>query len=512
MRSRDCLGSRLTGAFTTGQLAIRCSVGPPTPLSCGRADEEGRIPGEQLQTTSHLEPPGPGARAGPLTLLAIVDHSPLPFLCGMFAIERRYREVGVHLLHPRRRAGLAGHVAELLRPRGVKVTLEACLDTAASAEDLFHLVSSTCARLLLGRRAEGRLGLDVSSASGDVAIHGLAAANAAWGDAFELTAFRPDAGCLTVGRPGAPPSTVSAIPIDIGAGPGAVGPADLLALFGFRRTRQQPYGSDLMASGAARATLDAAACALLGVFAANPGEKGPVATFRRLLQRELSGASDRRRSSGTARRSNGWISLPRAEVPARLWKTAQLLEPSGLARLKRDELLVSEPAGGGGGAFFFAGGWLEIAAAAALRRAFPDRQVDLNLGVDWGDDATEAEMDVAFVAHNSLYLVSCKNEWIEDRLRSHLDRLRAVVAEFGEAWVRPMLFSTKELPPRLARRARDYEVGLLQGPSLLNELRAAIQSKAGAAALAARLRARAPVQPRAGRSPGPGPEATGRPR
>jgi len=434
-----------------------------------------------------------------LSLLCVVDHNPLPLLCSALALARQHERVAVHLLHRGRRTESLERLAALLRKRGLTVELDASLGQASSAEDLARCVASACGRLGPAVQPDGWRALDVSSASGDLAIHALAAARSTWGDAFRLTAFRSESGGLAIERGATPPMTEARLAVDIGAGAGAVTPAELLSLFGFRRTRQHPYGAGSTASAAAEKTLDAAALALLEIFQANPGDEGPVAGFRRLLQRELARAGDRRPSRGEARIAGGWISLPRAEVPARVLEVARSLELSGLVRVTKDALRVSETAGGGGGVFFLAGGWLEISAAAALRRAFPDRQVDLNLGVDWGDDATEAEMDVAFVAHNRLYLVSCKNEWNEDRLRSHLDRLRAMVAEFGETWVRPMLFSTKELPARLAKRARDYECGLLQGPSLLNELRAAIKSQQGAAALAARLRARAPVRPRAGR-------------
>jgi hypothetical protein len=45
----------------------------------------------------------------------------------------------------------------------------------------------------------------------------------------------------------------------------------------------------------------------------------------------------------------------------------------------------------------------------------------------------EAEMGVAFVYHNALYLLSCKNDHLTDRFFSHLDRFCALTAEFCES-------------------------------------------------------------------------------
>ena len=77
-------------------------------------------------------------------------------------------------------------------------------------------------------------------------------------------------------------------------------------------------------------------------------------------------------------------------------------------------------------------------------------------------------MDVAFVYHNALYLLSCKNEHLTDRFFPHLDRFRALTAEFGESRTRPVLLSTTELEPRHIRRCDAYEIGQISGRTLLD--------------------------------------------
>lgn len=77
-------------------------------------------------------------------------------------------------------------------------------------------------------------------------------------------------------------------------------------------------------------------------------------------------------------------------------------------------------------------------------------------------------MDVTFVYHNTLYLVSCKNDHLTDRFFPHLDRFRALTAEFGESRTRPVLLSTTELEKRHIRRCDAYEIGQISGPTLLD--------------------------------------------
>ena len=77
-------------------------------------------------------------------------------------------------------------------------------------------------------------------------------------------------------------------------------------------------------------------------------------------------------------------------------------------------------------------------------------------------------MDVAFVYHNAIYLLSCKNDHLTDRFFPHLDRFRALTAEFGESRARPVLLSTADLEPRHVRRCDAYEIGAISGRQLLD--------------------------------------------
>jgi hypothetical protein len=111
----------------------------------------------------------------------------------------------------------------------------------------------------------------------------------------------------------------------------------------------------------------------------------------------------------------------------------------------------------------------------AIRRALPDHQVQMNCGTSWGRKRrAEAEMDVAFVYKNALYLLSCKNDHLTDRFFPHLDRFRALTAEFGESRTRPVLLSTAELEARHIRRCDAYEIGQISGPTLLSLLESSL--------------------------------------
>lgn len=128
--------------------------------------------------------------------------------------------------------------------------------------------------------------------------------------------------------------------------------------------------------------------------------------------------------------------------------------------------------------FFLSGGWLEVLVSDAIRRALPDHAVQTNCGAMWGRKRrAEAEMDVAFVYHNALYLVSCKNDYLTDRFFPHLDRFRALSAEFGESRTRPVLLSTAELEPRHIRRCDAYEIGEISGRTLLDLIQRSLRDE-----------------------------------
>ena len=121
--------------------------------------------------------------------------------------------------------------------------------------------------------------------------------------------------------------------------------------------------------------------------------------------------------------------------------------------------------------------------ADVLARSFvPARPVERNAGTLWGRTWTShsayAEADAVFVSKNSLFVISCKNDFLEDNLLRHLDRFRALAAEYGEAMVRPVLVSTRKVEGTLASRCAAYEIGQVSGPDLLRILRTDADSKA----------------------------------
>ncbi len=407
----------------------------------------------ESRKTEESQPP----RQDSWLVLAPIDRDPVALLGSTLALARQASSVELRVLDLSRREDVVDRMAKLLRTRGIHVSVDHLTPAALDGSDLERQVQALC---VPGSAAgkEQRFALDVSAASGELALRSQAGSRSARATAPEILSFRPESGILSITGEGRIAGAAKTCPpFDFGAGPTLVSALEFLQLYGFRRTRQDPYAA-LSHSQKSDGLLSEAAGAILQVFRSDPSEHGTGARFRQMLQLEL------RAQAHQGRR----ITVDLVEFP-RLLAAARLLEPTGLVHLEGGRVqLADQP--DQGACFFFSGGWLEFATVDALRRALPDRPVELNLSVDWGDDASEAENDVVFVAHNRLYIVSCKNEWIEDRIWSHLDRLRALVAEFGETWVRPALFSTKPLSPRARKRAADYEVAVLAGQDLLAAL------------------------------------------
>jgi hypothetical protein len=315
--------------------------------------------------------------------------------------------------------------------------------------------------------------IDISGASPEMALRLWQIATQQWGaGVFEVVSYDAGRNSLRVlGARGDAPEGRVVRTIDIGSdatGQKAVSVREFLGLFNLTVAYENPYGTDR--KDATKAShLHAAA---VGILSAARTEPEQYADCRRLLAR----AAGKRKTP---------VVISIGQVPNAMADT--------LLRLSDAELLVPEPSFNGGayrlcppwnkGApFFLRGGWLEILVGDALRRALPDHKVEVNVGTAWGDGgpnaATYAEADAAFLYDNRLYVVSCKNEHDPDRLREHLDRFRALVAEYGEGWVRPVLVSTEGIDAPMLKRCRDYEIGCVCGDVLLANLAEDLECKA----------------------------------
>lgn len=381
---------------------------------------------------------GGAAAAPPLlarSVLALVDSSPVLLLPSLLACRERAgdKPLRVSLVGPvQADAGLERLVAVLAR-HGIDGAVLERLDTleAAVAAWLETVAADTTPLL------------DVSAASGGAATRALLAIQRA-GRAYELYSFNEANNEVHFSNGGPPEAHV----VDIGSTASvrsAITPFDFMAIFGLERAVDDPY------CGVGRERLLPIASQLLHVAMDHPDD------YRRFRQ-----ALAPARGEPDCRIPNELI--PQTVRPA----IADLAAIDGWIRAEgagtvfcgaADRIAV----------FFLSGGWLEVVVAEAVRRALPDHLVQVNCGTTWGRRRRpEAEMDVAFVYHNALYLLSCKNDHLTDRFFPHLDRFRALTAEFGESRVRPVLLSTAELEPRHIRRCDAYEIGQISGRPLLD--------------------------------------------
>lgn len=292
--------------------------------------------------------------------------------------------------------------------------------------------------------------LDVSSASGGTAVRAVLAVQRA-GRRCELCWFNEASNEVHLSEGGVP----EAISVDIGSKrsvQSAVTPRDFMAVFGLERAVEDPY------CGVAEEPLAGIAHRLLRVALDHPEE---YRAFRRVL---------------AAARAQAECPVPADAIPGVLQPLLQDL--AGFEGWIRSDAHTMRFCGSPDklAVFFLSGGWLEVAVAEAVRRALPDHKVQTNCGMTWGRKRrAEAEMDVAFVYHNALYLLSCKNEHLTDRFFPHLDRFRALTAEFGESRTRPVLLSTTELEQRHIRRCDAYEIGEISGRTLLELIDRSLQ-------------------------------------
>ncbi len=368
------------------------------------------------------------------------------------------------------RLDVAGRVKKVLHVRGIRVRV-------AETPGWHNLRRrESLLRVFLEEAAcdpTARLVLDVSAAGPEGSLRALDLASQIWRRPFEVASF--EAGRGTVCLATVPRATGSEeeqfIALDVGdpmefhQGQSPIGPAEMLSVFGLRLVPEDPYGPF---QAPAEDPLSRLVAAARGVLESALADASAYTRFRKELAALAHGRGDRR--------SNDLL-LPKEVVPAPMADTFRHLADLGLVSARdgnRPSWLLRGPQDRCA-LFFLAGGWLEILTADILSRSFdPPRPVERNAGTVWGHfwkaATTYAGADALFVDKNRLLVVSCKNEFLEDRLLHHLDRFRALAAEYGEALVRPVLLSTRKIETAVESRCRAYEIGHLSGSELLRVL------------------------------------------
>ena len=370
----------------------------------------------------------------PRSVLALIDSSPVLLLPSLLATRERSGDAAlrISLTGPPQFDASMERLVKVLARHEITATIQGRAETLEATVEAW-----------LAANGAGTPQLDVSSASGGAAARAILALQRATRD-YELCWFAEANNEVHFSSGGGLPE---AQVIDVGSkrsAKSAITPFDFMAIFGLERALEDPY------CGLAHDRLVPLAAQVLRVALEHPEE------YRQL--RHLLGAARVRTDCEIATDT-----IPTSVRPI----LVGLAEIDGWIRSHGAHTILCG-AGDKQAVFFLSGGWLEVVVAEAVRRALPDRSVQINCGTTWGSKRrAEAEMDVAFVYHNALYLLSCKNDHLTDRFFPHLDRFRALTAEFGESRTRPVLLSTTELEKRHVRRCDAYEIGEISGPMLL---------------------------------------------
>ena len=322
------------------------------------------------------------------------------------------------------------------------------------------------------RDATCTLALDISGAGPEAATVSLDLARKAWRRPFQVVSFDAGRGTVRIARDPAPRRGLAVQFARFDAGDPAdtaplhaapVGPGDLLGLYGLRLIPEDPYGLTGGNTPGTDEILWKASCRILDTAVTSP------ARFTR-FRAALAALSHALPPEG------GEAALEGRDLPEGILPAMEAMQRLGLA----------SPRGGGtgwilrgahdrGAVFFLRGGWLEIVVAGVLSRSFDTpRPVERNAGTLWGRTRTNsspyAEADAVFTLKNRLFVISCKNDFVDDNLLRHADRLRALAAEYGETSVSPVLVSTRAVEGALEKRCRAYEIGHVSGPGLLSIL------------------------------------------
>ncbi len=371
----------------------------------------------------------------PKSVVALIDSSPVLLLPSILACRERAgdRPLHVSLAGPPQFDAAMERLAAVFARHGITADVQPRSDTLEAAIAAWLGDAANDARSPL---------LDVSSASGGTAARAVLALQRD-GRPYQLCWFVEATNEVHFSSGGLPDAHV----IDIGSKRSvrsAVGPIDVMAVFGLERAVEDPY------CGLPRQRLVPLAQQLLRLVRDHPAE---YSQFRQAL---------------APARLQIDAPIPADAIPdAARPLISAVGSLDGWMRQEAGHIILSG-ARDQRGVFFLSGGWLEVLVSEAVRRALPDHYVQTNCGTSWGRKRrAEAEMDVAFVYHNALYLISCKNEHLTERFFPHLDRFRALIAEFGESRTRPVLLSTTELEARHVRRCDAYEIGQISGPTLL---------------------------------------------
>jgi len=162
--------------------------------------------------------------------------------------------------------------------------------------------------------------------------------------------------------------------------------------------------------------------------------------------------------------------LDRAASDERVREVLDKLERHGIAALRDTNICFSSERD----RFFANGGWVEVHVADTLERI--GREVGIHA---WARSLTiestagvRNEIDVAFLAHNRLYLIECKSRRMSDDATGapgaealyKLDSLTAL----GGLNTRGMLVSYRALDPWNTRRARDLRIRVVEAGQLRN--------------------------------------------
>lgn len=389
----------------------------------------------------------------PISAIALVDSSPVLVLPSVLALKATAGEapVRLRLLGPPHYQSAVSQLAQIFRRRGIEVHV---LEAARVAESLEDQLSGAWADALAHSGSTQRV-LDVSAAAGGSTARAIAALERAGAAEHHLVWFSEGSGLVRfLARPG---HTSREIPLDIGSAESGqpVTPSEFLAILGLQERLEAPYGA------VAEEMLLGAALELLTVYRADARWDGVYGTFRQRL-----------RPPGSQKgKKVPFREMASDEVPLAMRPIVErLAQHPGWVVQEGSRFRLTGP-DDSAAVFFLSGGWLELVVAEAIRRALPGRHVHVNLGTSWGHKRqAEAETDVTFIHGNCLYLLSCKNEAVQDRFFPHLDRFRALVAEFGESRTRPVLLSTAQLEWRHLQRCAAYEIGAIDGPHLLDSL------------------------------------------
>ena len=344
------------------------------------------------------------------------------------------RELRVSLTGPPQADGAMPRLVRVLGRHGIQATVHERRDT---------LESTVRAWLDSVAADDSAPVLDVSSASGGTATRAVLAMAREATRPYRVCWFNEANNEVHVSNGSAPHAHL----VDIGSKRSVrspITPSDFMAIFGLERATDDPY------CGVPHEQLIPIASQILQVALERADE---YREFRRVL--------------AVARKGPNCL-VPMSTVPAAMHPVVKALETiAGWISVAHEDVVFCGTRSTLS-VFFLSGGWLEVLVGEAVRRALPEHHVQLNCGTSWGRQRrAEAELDVAFVYNNALYLLSCKNDHLTERFFPHLDRFRALTAEFGESRTRPVLLSTAELEARHIRRCDAYEIGQISGTALL---------------------------------------------